>query len=144
MPERLVDVERQGAESLHTFPVTLSPPADEEAFKQKALEAAGHAKLVPNEELESSNAKMHVSRGGQLTPYRIAWCAGGNQGGSGPGRSRARLFALGAGGAAGGPRRRLLAPRAVSALLRTRLRAVGAGGLSGRQGGRVLVSDARL
>ena len=46
MPERLVDVERQGAELLHTFPVTLSPPADEEAFKQKALEAAGHAKLV--------------------------------------------------------------------------------------------------
>ena len=61
MPERLVDVERQGAELLHTFPVTLSPPADEEAFKQKALEAAGHAKLVPNEELESLTAKMHVS-----------------------------------------------------------------------------------
>ncbi len=29
MPERLVDVERQGLEVLHTFPVTLSPPADE-------------------------------------------------------------------------------------------------------------------
>ena len=69
MPERLVDVERQGAEVLHTFPVTLNPPADEAAFKQKALEAAGHAKLVPNEELKSLNAKMHVSRGGQLTPY---------------------------------------------------------------------------
>ncbi len=47
MPERLVDVERQGAEVLHTFPVTVSSPADEETFKQKALEAAGHAKLVP-------------------------------------------------------------------------------------------------
>ena len=69
MPERLVDVERQGAEVLHTFPVTVSSPADEETFKQKALEAAGHAKLVPNEELESLSAKMHVSRGGQLTPY---------------------------------------------------------------------------
>ena len=69
MPERLVDVERQGAELLHTFPVTLSPPADEEAFKQKALEAAAHAKLVPNQELESLTAKIHVSRGGQLTPY---------------------------------------------------------------------------
>ena len=43
MPERLVDVEKRGAEVLHTFPVTLSPPADEEAFEQKALEAAGHA-----------------------------------------------------------------------------------------------------
>ena len=69
MPERLVDVEKQGATVLHTFPVTISPPATEEAFKRKALEAAGHAKLVPNEELESLNAKMHVSRGGQLTPY---------------------------------------------------------------------------
>ena len=69
MPERLVDVERKGAEGLHTFPVAVSPPADEEAFKQKALEAAAHAKLVPNEELTSLNAKIHVSRGGQLTPY---------------------------------------------------------------------------
>jgi hypothetical protein len=69
MPERLVDVEKQGSKVLHTFPVTISPPAGEEAFKQKALEAAGNAKLVPNEELESLDAKMHVSRGGQLTPY---------------------------------------------------------------------------
>jgi hypothetical protein len=70
MPERLVDVEKQGANVLHTFPVRISAPAvEEEAFKQKALEAAGNAKLVPNEELDSLNAKMHVSRGGQLTPY---------------------------------------------------------------------------
>ena len=69
MPERLVDVEKQGSKVLHTFPVTISPPAGEEAFKQKALEAAANAKLVPNEELESLDAKMHVSRGGQLTPY---------------------------------------------------------------------------
>src|ERR1700735_3916802 len=71
MPERLVDVEKkQGSKVLHTFPVTISAPAvEEEAFKEKALEAAGNAKLVPNEELESLNAKMHVSRGGQLTPY---------------------------------------------------------------------------
>jgi Protein of unknown function (DUF2934) len=33
------------------------------------VEAAGNAKLVPNEELESLDAKMHVSRAGQLTPY---------------------------------------------------------------------------
>jgi hypothetical protein len=70
MPERLVDVEKQGVKVLHTFPVTISAPAvEEEAFKEKALEAAGNAKLVPNEELESLNAKMHVSRGGQLTPF---------------------------------------------------------------------------
>ena len=55
MPERLVDVEKQGSKVLHTFPVTISAPAgEEEAFKEKALEAAGNAKLVPNEELESS------------------------------------------------------------------------------------------
>ncbi len=70
MPERLVDVERRGTELLHTFPVTANAPAtEEEAFKQKALEAAANAKLVPNDELENLNAKMHVSRGGQLTPY---------------------------------------------------------------------------
>src|SRR5580693_8495087 len=70
MPERLVDVETQGSQVLHTFPVTISAPAaEEDAFKEKALEAAGNAKLVPNEELDSLNAKMHVSRSGQLTPY---------------------------------------------------------------------------
>jgi hypothetical protein len=70
MPERLVDVERRGTELLHTFPVTANAPAtEEEAFKQKALEAAANAKLVPNEELDGLKAKMHVSRGGQLTPY---------------------------------------------------------------------------
>ena len=35
MPERLVDVEKQGAKILHTFPVTIKTPAEEEAFKQK-------------------------------------------------------------------------------------------------------------
>ena len=70
MPERLVDVEKQGSRVLHTFPVTVSaPPEEEGAFKHKALVAAANAKLVPNEELDSLNAKMHVSRGGQLTPY---------------------------------------------------------------------------
>ena len=70
MPERLVDVEKQDSRVLHTFPVTISGPAmEDEAFKEKALEAAGNAKLVPNEELESMNAKMHVSHGGQMTPY---------------------------------------------------------------------------
>jgi hypothetical protein len=48
MPERLVDVERKGAEILHTFPVTTSDPAKEEdAFKDKALEAAAHRSWFP-------------------------------------------------------------------------------------------------
>jgi hypothetical protein len=70
MAERLVDVEKRGSKVLHTFPVTVSaPPEEEGAFKLKALEAAANAKLVPNDELDNLNAKMHVSRGGQLTPY---------------------------------------------------------------------------
>src|SRR6202020_3127068 len=70
MSERLVDVEKQDSQVLHTFPVTISAPAaEEDAFKEKALEAAGNAQLVPNEELESLNARMHGGRGGQLTPY---------------------------------------------------------------------------
>ncbi len=37
MPERLVDVERKGAEVLHTFPVTVSPPADDEGFQAEGV-----------------------------------------------------------------------------------------------------------
>ena len=103
MPERLVDVETQGSQVLHTFPVTISAPAAEEnAFKEKALAAAGNAKLVPNEELDSLNAKMSAAAG---PIRRSARRARGDQGGSRPGCSRARLLALGAGGSAGWPRR---------------------------------------
>jgi hypothetical protein len=145
MPERLVDIEKQGSKVLHTFPVTISASADEQAFKEKALEAAGNAKLVPNDELEGLDAKMHVSRGGQLTPFGdphgvlAETKAGLDQ----VVRERAYLLWEQA-GAAGWKRRRLLASSAASTLLRTRLRAVGAGGLSRRQVGRALVSDARL
>ena len=52
MPERLVDVEKQWAPRFCTrFPSRSAPRLGSEAFKQKALEAAGNAKLVPNEEL---------------------------------------------------------------------------------------------
>ncbi|MHB8816513.1 MAG: DUF2934 domain-containing protein [Steroidobacteraceae bacterium] len=66
MPERLVDV-KTGKGLLHTFPITTSDRTDE-AFKKKALEAAANAKVVPNEELETLSAGMHVSRGGPLQP----------------------------------------------------------------------------
>ena len=72
MPERLVDVEKQGAKLLHTFPVQLrdeAHAAEEEAFKSKALEAAAHARIVPDEDLPSLNAKMHVPRGGPLGSF---------------------------------------------------------------------------
>jgi hypothetical protein len=98
--------------------------------------------LVPNEELESLNAKMHVSRGGQLTRYGdphgvlAETKAGLDQ------VVRERAYLLWE--QAGRLRRRLLASSAASALPRTRLRDVGAGGLSGGQGGRALASDARF
>jgi hypothetical protein len=66
MPERLVDVEKQGSKVLHTFPVTISAPGvEEDAFKEKALEAAGNAKLVPNEGRaceQSEAAAAHVGQ----------------------------------------------------------------------------------
>lgn len=70
MPERLVDV-KTGERLVHTFPVTTSDrtaEAGDEGFKKKALEAAANAKVVPNEELETLSARMHVSRGGPLQP----------------------------------------------------------------------------
>ena len=51
MPERLVDVERQGAEVLHTFPVTVSRPAARRHSSRRRWRRQAHAKLVPNEEL---------------------------------------------------------------------------------------------
>ena len=70
MPERLVDV-KTGETVLHTFPVTISDrtaETGEDGFKEKALEAAANAKLVPNKELETLSASMHTSRSGPLEP----------------------------------------------------------------------------
>jgi hypothetical protein len=75
MPERLVDVEKQGSRVLHTFPVTVSaPPEEEGAFKRKALEAAANAKLVPNEELDSLNPRCMSAAAANLlhTGIRMA------------------------------------------------------------------------
>src|ERR1700729_1786875 len=71
MVERLVDV-KTGERVLHTFPVTISDrtaETGEDAFKEKALEAAANAKLVPNKDLETLSAHMHISRSGPLEPY---------------------------------------------------------------------------
>jgi hypothetical protein len=40
----------------------------QEPFKAKALEAAAHAKAVPDDELSGLSATMHVSRSGPLEP----------------------------------------------------------------------------
>lgn len=71
MKERLIEV-RTGESVRHTFPVTINDPiaaSDEETFKKKALEAAAHAQLVPDNELKDLSAHMHVSRSGPLEPH---------------------------------------------------------------------------
>jgi Protein of unknown function (DUF2934) len=72
MAERLVDVLNQQATVLHTFPVSVrasEPDRSDSQFEAKALSASAHAQLVPTGELESLSTRMHVSRGGPITPY---------------------------------------------------------------------------
>jgi hypothetical protein len=70
MTERLVDVDAPGPRTLHTFPVSIDDAkADDQSFKEKALEGAAHAGLVPKEELAELDAKMHLCRGGPMEPY---------------------------------------------------------------------------
>jgi hypothetical protein len=72
MAERLVDVLYRSGTVIHTYPVTLddlAEAADEAAYEAKALEAAAHGRLVPDSELGTLTARIHVSRGGQMAPY---------------------------------------------------------------------------
>ena len=72
MKECLVDVLNANDTVLHVIPVAVENPegaARDAECVQKALKAAGHLHLVPTDELESLQARMHVSRGGQLTPF---------------------------------------------------------------------------
>ena len=71
MAERLVDVVRSNGLVIHTYPVTLDEsagPASEADFQAKALEAAAHGQLVPDPELGSLTAQMHISRSGRMEP----------------------------------------------------------------------------
>ncbi len=68
--ERLVDVMDRNGSVLHTYPVTLEAGShDERDYEAKALEAARHGQLVPDDELCLLTARMHISRGGQLQPF---------------------------------------------------------------------------
>jgi hypothetical protein len=72
MAERLVDVLDRSGVVLHTYPITLGEfgdTADDAAYGAKALEAAAHGRLVPNNDLQSLTAKIHVSRSGQMSSY---------------------------------------------------------------------------
>lgn len=71
MAERLVDVVRGNGLVIHTYPITLDESgggASDADFQAKALEAAAHGQLVPNDELASLTTRMHISRGGRMEP----------------------------------------------------------------------------
>jgi hypothetical protein len=73
MVERLVDILNDRGTVIHTFPITVPTAgklsADEDCFKDKALRASAYAEIVPDSELASLTAKMHVCRAGSLEPY---------------------------------------------------------------------------
>ncbi|SHK25761.1 Protein of unknown function [Roseomonas rosea] len=72
MSERLIDVLDEHGRVRHTYPITLGEPgasAAEESYEAKALEAAAHSELAPDEELREFTAKPHASRSGPLQPY---------------------------------------------------------------------------
>lgn len=66
MEECLVDVLNARDTVLHVFPVVVEDAA---VAPQEALKAATDLHLVPEEEEGSLHARMHVSRGGPLTPF---------------------------------------------------------------------------
>lgn len=71
MAEQLVDVLDGAGKVLHTYRITLATtagPADDAAYVAKALEAAANGRLVPDSELGTLTARIHVSRGGQMAP----------------------------------------------------------------------------
>jgi hypothetical protein len=70
MTERLVDVLDIRKNVIHTFPITIEgSEASDSQYEKKALEAAAYEKLVPDTELSSLSARMHMSRSGPLEPY---------------------------------------------------------------------------
>lgn len=72
MVERLVDVLDHNGTVIHTYPITLEASengANDTKYEAKALEAAAHGQLVPDAELKTLTARMHVGRGGHMAPY---------------------------------------------------------------------------
>jgi hypothetical protein len=72
MSQQLVDVLNGSGTVLHTYPITLGETGDAvdaNLYEAKALEAAAHGGLVPDTELAELKARLHMSRGGQMSPY---------------------------------------------------------------------------
>ena len=66
--ERLVDVLLRDRILVHTYPVTADG-LDDAACRDKAAKAAAYARLVPEAELAGLTTRIHVERGGPVTPY---------------------------------------------------------------------------
>ncbi len=72
MQECLVDVLNARDTVLHVFPIAMKDKdgaANEAECVQEALKVAADQQLVPETEMDGLHARVHVSRGGQLTPY---------------------------------------------------------------------------
>ena len=71
MTERLVDVLNERNTVLHVFPLPADQKSDRD-LEQEAVKIASEMELVPKPECERLHARIHVSRGGPLTPYADA------------------------------------------------------------------------
>ena len=71
MAERLVDVLGKNGNVIHIYPITLaeSDAMDDAKYEAKALEAAANGQLVPDADLKSLTARIHLGRSGPLAPY---------------------------------------------------------------------------
>ena len=72
MVERLVDVLNSNKHVLHTYVVEEEGSIDSKndaVFSEKALTAAVFDQLVPGPSSDNLEARMHVSRGGRLSPF---------------------------------------------------------------------------
>lgn len=72
MAERLVDVLDSNGLVIHTYPIILGElgnAANESEYLAKALEAAASGRLVPDSDLVSLTARMHIARSGQMAAY---------------------------------------------------------------------------
>ena len=76
MTEQLVDVSNCNKTVLHTFPITIGDlaggvtPKDGD-YERKALEAAAHAQLAPDADLENLTTRMHVSWSGPVDATNV-------------------------------------------------------------------------
>jgi hypothetical protein len=72
MTERMVDVLNERDTVLHVYAVSVGDsealPNDSE-YEKEALKAAANAHLVPEAELGTLRARVHVCRSGRMTPY---------------------------------------------------------------------------